>query len=221
MEMHQIRYFLEVCTTLNFTRAAKQCNVTQPALTRAIQKLEEELGGPLFRRERKLTHLTDLGHLVRPQFELILKKIAQAGADDDVVRVELLRLFFLLQSFVPAVPHPPVPPQKQQTLRHFRQLVEKNYRSLKLPKEYAVLLHITPNHLNALVTSLTGKNAGSIIRERVLLEAKRLLTNAAMSVSEIAYDLEFQDNSYFTRFFKRYTGQTPEAFRKTIYSPIL
>jgi DNA-binding transcriptional LysR family regulator len=78
MEMHQIRYFLAVCDTLNFTRAAERCNVTQPALTRAIQKLEEELGGLLFRRERKLTHMTDLGNLVRPQLEGILKQSEQA-----------------------------------------------------------------------------------------------------------------------------------------------
>ena len=78
MEMHQIRYFLAVCSTLNFTRAAEQCNVTQPALTRAIQKLEEEMGGLLFRRERKLTHTTDLGNLVRPQLESILKQSEQA-----------------------------------------------------------------------------------------------------------------------------------------------
>lgn len=78
MEMHQIRYFLAVCSTLNFTRAAEQSNVTQPALTRAIQKLEEELGGQLFRRERKLTHMTDLGNLVRPQLEAILKQSEQA-----------------------------------------------------------------------------------------------------------------------------------------------
>jgi LysR family hydrogen peroxide-inducible transcriptional activator len=74
MEMHQIRYFLAVCETLNFTRAAEQCHVTQPALTRAIQKLEEEFGGLLFRRERSLTHLTDLGRLVRPQLEQIWKQ---------------------------------------------------------------------------------------------------------------------------------------------------
>jgi DNA-binding transcriptional LysR family regulator len=78
MEMHQIRYFLAVCSTLNFTRAAEQCNVTQPALTRAIQKLEEEMGGLLFRRERKLTHLTDLGNLVRPQLEQVLRQSEQA-----------------------------------------------------------------------------------------------------------------------------------------------
>ncbi|MGE0725823.1 MAG: LysR family transcriptional regulator, partial [Alphaproteobacteria bacterium] len=71
MELYQIRYFLAVCEALNFTRAAEQCNVTQPALTRAIQRLEEELGGLLFRRERNLTHLTDLGHLVRPQLQLV------------------------------------------------------------------------------------------------------------------------------------------------------
>ena len=78
MEMHQIRYFLAVCETLNFTRAAEQCHVTQPALTRAIQKLEEELGGLLFRRERHLTHLTDLGRLLRPQLEQVWKRTEAA-----------------------------------------------------------------------------------------------------------------------------------------------
>src|SRR4051812_36025893 len=66
MEMHQVRYFLAVADTLNFTRAAEQCHVSQPALTRAIQQLEEELGGLLLRRERKLTHLTDFGRLIEP-----------------------------------------------------------------------------------------------------------------------------------------------------------
>jgi LysR family transcriptional regulator, hydrogen peroxide-inducible genes activator len=78
MEMHQIRYFLAVCETLNFTRAAEQCHVTQPALTRAIQRLEEEFGGLLFRRERHLTHMTDLGRLIRPQLEQIWRQTADA-----------------------------------------------------------------------------------------------------------------------------------------------
>ena len=52
MEMHQVRYFLAVARTLNFTRAAEECNVAQPSLTRAIRQLEGELGGDLFRRER-------------------------------------------------------------------------------------------------------------------------------------------------------------------------
>lgn len=69
MEMHQVRYFLAMARTLNFTRSAEECNVTQPSLTRAIQKLEDELGGPLFRRERSRTHLTDLGRLMLPHLE--------------------------------------------------------------------------------------------------------------------------------------------------------
>lgn len=69
MEMHQVRYFLAAARTLNFTRAAEECNVTQPSLTRAIQKLEEEFGGLLFRRERSLTHLTELGRQMVPHLQ--------------------------------------------------------------------------------------------------------------------------------------------------------
>jgi len=65
MEMHQVRYFLSACETLNFTRAAETCDVAVPTLTRAIKKLENTLGGQLFRRERHLTHLTDLGRLMQ------------------------------------------------------------------------------------------------------------------------------------------------------------
>ena len=64
--MHQIRYFLAVARTLNFTRAADECHVAQPSLTRAIKLLEAELGGDLFRRERNLSHLTELGVRMQP-----------------------------------------------------------------------------------------------------------------------------------------------------------
>lgn len=78
MELHQIRYFLAVCETLNFTRAADKCHVTQPALSRAIQKLEEEMGGQLLRRERSLTHLTELGRLLKPHLEQVLAEAETA-----------------------------------------------------------------------------------------------------------------------------------------------
>jgi len=72
MELREIRYFVAVCETLNFTRAAEICRVTQPSLTRGIQKLERELGGPLFARERGHTHLTALGRAVRTQLEELI-----------------------------------------------------------------------------------------------------------------------------------------------------
>ena len=66
MEMHQVRYFLAVARTLNFTRAAEECHVAQPSLTRAIKLLEGELGGDLFRRERPHAMLTPLGERMFP-----------------------------------------------------------------------------------------------------------------------------------------------------------
>ncbi len=81
MEMHQVRYFLAVSETLNFTRAAEQCHVAQPSLTSAIKKLEARLGGELFHRERNRTHLTELGRLVLPHMERISEAAAAAEAD--------------------------------------------------------------------------------------------------------------------------------------------
>ena len=78
MEMHQIRYFLAVCDTLNFTRAAERCNVSQPSLTRAIKGREDELGGMLFRRERNLTQLTPLGEAMRDKLAPVLAQTQQA-----------------------------------------------------------------------------------------------------------------------------------------------
>ena len=69
MDLTQIRYFLALARTLNFTRAAEACNVTQPALTKSIQRLEDELGGPLLLRERSLTQLTPLGQAMLPLLE--------------------------------------------------------------------------------------------------------------------------------------------------------
>jgi len=71
MEMQQVRYFVALAETLNFTRAAERCNVSQPALTRAIQQLEHELGGPLFHRERNNTHLSELGRMMLPYLETV------------------------------------------------------------------------------------------------------------------------------------------------------
>jgi LysR family hydrogen peroxide-inducible transcriptional activator len=78
MELYQIRYFVALCETLNFARAAERCNVSQPSLTRAVQKLECELGGSLIHRERRLTHLTELGDLVRPMLEEVLSRTERA-----------------------------------------------------------------------------------------------------------------------------------------------
>lgn len=86
MEFHQIQYFLALSATLNFTKAAELCNISQPALSRAVQCLEHEFGGQLVRREGRLTHLTELGRKVTPmlresyQMALSAKAFARACA---------------------------------------------------------------------------------------------------------------------------------------------
>jgi AraC-like DNA-binding protein len=102
----------------------------------------------------------------------------------------------------------------QTLIRNFQKLIEQHYIDVKLPKDYAELLYITPNHLNAVCKDVLGLSAGEVIRNRTLLEAKRLLTNPRLNISEIAFNLNFSDNSYFTKFFKKIEGITPEEFRR-------
>lgn len=78
MEMQQVRYFVALARTLNFTRAAEECHVSQPALTRAIQQLEGELGGPLFHRERGNTHLSELGRMMLPYLQAVMEQTQTA-----------------------------------------------------------------------------------------------------------------------------------------------
>ncbi|RPE08637.1 helix-turn-helix domain-containing protein [Chitinophaga lutea] len=154
----------------------------------------------------------------RKDVTALLEKILDETAQQeyDMVRVLLLQLFLTIEKCCGKDGTKIIPQQKQLVLRNFQQLINKHYRNIKLPKEYAELLYITPNHLNALCQDLLGKTAGELIRDRILLEAKRMLTNAGMTVTQIARELNFEDNSYFSRFFKKYEGITPDEFRKNL-----
>lgn len=98
-------------------------------------------------------------------------------------------------------------------IREFENLIEKHFKKYHLVADYASILHITPNYLNAICTRRKGKPAGEVIRDRIILEAKRLLTHSDKTIMQIAYDLGFEDNSYFGRFFRNYCGETPAGFR--------
>jgi DNA-binding transcriptional LysR family regulator len=95
MEMQQIRYFLTLARTLNFTRAAEECDVSQSAMTRAIQALESELGGALIRREHRESHLTELGKRMLPLLErcfdsaVTAQALARSMAHDEVAPLAL------------------------------------------------------------------------------------------------------------------------------------
>jgi len=154
--------------------------------------------------------------------QLFEELLAESGTEErkdgdiDMIRLLLMQLFIIVEKSGKSNNKKVVPQQKQVLLRNFRRLIDQHYLSIKLPKEYADLLYVTPNHLNALCQDLLGKTAGELIRDRIILEAKRLLTNADMTIAEIAYDLNFQDNSYFNRFFRKNVGVTPDDFRKQL-----
>ncbi|MDR0229995.1 MAG: AraC family transcriptional regulator [Flavobacteriaceae bacterium] len=104
--------------------------------------------------------------------------------------------------------------QPLKLVKQFETLIEKHFNELRFPKEYAEILNVTPNYLNATCQKVKGQSAGDLIRNRVLLESKRLLISTTMSASEIAYKLSFKDNSYFSRFFKKYVGVAPDEYRR-------
>ncbi len=162
-----------------------------------VLQLSEEL-------QEKMKHL----------FEELLTE-ATAEAPEDMVRVLLLRLLITLSTLTT---HTQAKKESgtynYRLLKNFQSLIEENFRELHLPKQYAALLYITPNHLNALCNDLLAVSAGTLIRQRILLEAKRMLVNQSFSVAAIAESLHFKDLSYFVRFFKKYEEITPDKFRK-------
>ena len=98
-------------------------------------------------------------------------------------------------------------------VKRFLHLVEENnFKNLSL-KEYAGLLAITPNHLTQIVKQYTGKTSSQIIKAKQVLEIKRLLVHSDLSVAEIAQQLNFEDQSYFSKFFKRECGYLPLQYR--------
>jgi len=101
----------------------------------------------------------------------------------------------------------------QILVKRFYHLIEENFQKNLLMSDYARLIGVTPNHLTQTVRQLTGKSSSQVIKAKQLLEIKRLLFHTNLSVSEIANQLHFEDQSYFTKFFKRETGVTPLQYR--------
>ncbi|RFZ82026.1 helix-turn-helix domain-containing protein [Mucilaginibacter terrenus] len=146
--------------------------------------------------------------------QLIIETAAGNRMGKDMVRALMMQLFILVARQSQQQDNLPAPGYNYTLLQSFRKLIDQNYATLKLPKDYAALLYITPNHLNALCNDILGISAGEVIRNRVILEAKRLLINLELNITAIANQLNFADNSYFTKFFKKYAGVTPDEFRK-------
>ncbi|WP_293906833.1 helix-turn-helix domain-containing protein [Sphingobacterium sp. UBA5670] len=168
----------------------------------------------------KIEHLIFvIAEQFRNQSITILEQILAAktaGLSEDYIRTLLLQFILYISISTEKDHQEHGTPYNHKIFNSFQQLVEQQFKSTKLPSVYADQLFITPNHLNAICKSYIGQSAGEIIRNRIVLEAKRLLVNRNLNINEIADELQFNDNSYFTKFFKKSAGLTPEEFRKQL-----
>ncbi|MCW8313807.1 helix-turn-helix domain-containing protein [Sphingobacterium thalpophilum] len=101
-----------------------------------------------------------------------------------------------------------------QFLRKFSKLVEQHFKTLHTVADYADMLCITPKNLSKKISLVSKETPNDIIKNRIILESKRLLAHTAMNVKEIAYTLNYEDDAYFVRFFTKHTGMSPTSFRK-------
>lgn len=99
-------------------------------------------------------------------------------------------------------------------LVNFKDLIEDHYRSNLTVSDYAERLNITSRTLTTITKKLVGKPPSELISERVILEAKRLLRFTSLQIGEIAFKIGFEDASYFVKYFKRFVGLSPKAFRE-------
>ena len=98
-------------------------------------------------------------------------------------------------------------------LTRYKKLVGQHFITKRHVADYAQLLTVTPNHLNKIIKEQTGRTASDFITDMLLMEAKALLRYTELSISEIAYQLDFTDPSHFNKFFKKETKQTPLIYR--------
>lgn len=105
---------------------------------------------------------------------------------------------------------------EHQTYLQFQQLLDQHIAKQYPVAWYSEQLNLSAKTLNRITQQVMGKSPGQLIHDRLTLEAKRLLCQANLSVKEIAFDLGFGQATYFTKFFKKHSGHTPQDFRQQI-----
>jgi AraC-like DNA-binding protein len=106
--------------------------------------------------------------------------------------------------------------EKRLQLLRFINLVDEHYKTGLTVNEYAQRLLLAPRTLANLTNQLLGKSPSRLVQERLVLEAQRLLVHSSLHVNEIAYQLGFEDASYFVKYFKKHVLLSPSAFRKAV-----
>ncbi|GAB4267197.1 MAG: helix-turn-helix domain-containing protein [Pararhodobacter sp.] len=122
------------------------------------------------------------------------------------------------KAFEPMVSRPVA---AQKLAARYAALLERDFRSNRAVADYAEALGVTPTHLTRACRATCGKGAHQLLEDRLLFEARRLLTETRMPIKDVAEALGFNSAGYFTRAFSRNEGLTPSAFRKKPVPPVV
>ena len=154
------------------------------------------------------------------EFKNHLHEIELLLVDNDTLTKEivLLRLHLLLKllqkEYLVQFPEHDTSTKPEKIIKGFSILIDDYFNKESSVNFYADKLNITPNYLNILSQKYLKIPASDVIKQRTILEAKRLLTSTDLSIKEIGYQLGFNDNTYFSKVFKKYAGKTPGDFKK-------
>jgi len=156
--------------------------------------------------------------ILQGAFRNIIEEYGQSSAEKNFV---LCNLILILLLRVREVYRIHVKELKKSTRRRsqlanrFKLLAEKKFIESRTVNDYAEMMNVSPKHLSEVVSETFGRSPLQIIHDLLLLEAKVQLRSTDKSVSEIAYDLKFDDQPHFTHFMKKRTGLSPGAFRRS------
>lgn len=161
------------------------------------------------------------------EFKKHLLEIEKGLSQDDLLSKEivLLRLHLLLKllqkDYLDQFPEYHFLGKPEKVIKKFNDLIDIHFQTESSVRFYAAKLNITPNYLNILSQKYLMMPASDVIKERTILEVKRFLTSTDLSIKEIAYQLGFNDNAYFSKVFKKYAGKTPGVFKESynLYHP--
>lgn len=148
-------------------------------------------------------------------------EIIRAGLAQHELLVSYLKIFLIRASRLKmeqTSQHSPGPAHRARAeiAQHLRDAIERHYKTMHAPSDYATLLHVTLKVLARIAKTYFNKTLTDLISERIIIEAKRELYMSARTVKEIAYTLGFDDEFYFSRFFKNNADVSPQLFRETV-----
>ncbi len=146
-------------------------------------------------------------------FDLMFAEFQLEDKNNDALRSTLFVLLVNIQRLFNAQNASTSTKHQMVVFKQFVALLEKHFTENHSASFYAEKLSISTRHLNRIIQNIANKSISDIIQERIVLEAKRLLTYTNFTISQITDQLGFEDTSYFARYFRKITNQTPTDFR--------